>query len=230
MASIKSVLLRKTRTDDGCVAEFYNPFWGSFVVDCKYDADAPHFNNMINLMRVGDYYMVSGKSNKESPDVIREFSVIKYLSRETEAARKSKRELNIPNMSVREIDKLADDTLTRLTYAPYQKELNQIYSIIKDKFYITSASPNTSFVKDLQFDSLDFAELLMFLEAELKLPVSSLDFSESISEYMTVGGLAKKAKRVSQRPQQAPVVKQQLVEEKKNLWDMLKQKFREFIK
>ena len=134
MTAIKSVVLKNTRTDDGCITEFYNPFWGRFVVESKYDVDNPCFNNMINLMRVGDYYLVSGKRHNEIDADVREFSVVKYMSRETDNARQSKRALAIPNMSVREIDRLADNTLMRLTYAPYQTELNAVYSIIKDKF------------------------------------------------------------------------------------------------
>ena len=230
MPPIKSVVLNKTKNDNGCIAEFYNPVWGRFAIDCKYNADVPYFNNMINLMRVGDYYIVSGKRHNEADADVREFSIVKYMSRETDNARQSKRALAIPNMSVREIDRLADNTLMRLTYAPYQTELETVYSIIKDKFYETNLTPNTHLFKDLQFDSLDFVELLMYIETQLSLPAYSLDFSEKVANYMTVGGLAKKAKRVSQRPQHVPVVKQQLVAEKKNLWDMLKQKFRGFIK
>jgi hypothetical protein len=47
---------------------------------------------------------------------------------------------------------------------------------------------------------------------------------------MTVGGLAKKAKRISQHAKQAPAVKQQPVEEKKNFLDKIKQKFSGFSK
>ena len=225
MTAIKSVVLKKTRTDDGCIAEFYNPVWGRFVIECKYDVDQPHFNNMINCMRVGDYFLVKGRRNNDVFDDIREFSIVKYMSRETDNARQSKRALAIPNMSVREIDRLADDTLMRLTYAPYQTELDTVYSIIKDKFYETNLTPNTHLFKDLQFDSLDFVELLMFVENELNLPAYSLGFSEKVANCMTVGGLAKKAKRIAKRTLQAPVVKQTPVAEKKNLWDKIKQKF-----
>ena len=230
MTAIKSVVLKKTRTDDGCITEFYNPVWGRFVIECKYDVDKPHFNNMINCMRVGDYYLVSGKRHNEIDADVREFSVVKYMSRETDNARQSKRALAIPNMSVREIDRLADDTLMRLTYAPYQTELDTVYSIIKDKFYETNLTPNTHLFKDLRFDSLDFVELLMFVEKELNLPAYSLEFSEKVANCMTVGGLAKKAKRIAKRTLQAPVVKQTPVAEKKNLWDKIKQKFRGFSK
>ena len=230
MTAIKSVVLKKTRTDDGCITEFYNPVWGRFVVESKYDVDNPWFNNMINLMRVGDYYLVSGKRHNEADADVREFSIVKYMSRETDNTRQSKRALAIPNMSVREIDSLADDTLMRLTYAPYQTELETVYSIIKDKFYETNLTPNTHLFKDLQFDSLDFVELLMFVEKELNLPAYSLNFSEKVANYMTVGGLAKKAKRISQHSKQTPAVKQQPVEEKKNLWDKIKQKFHGFSK
>lgn len=230
MTAIKSVVLKNTRTDDGCIAEFYNPVWGRFVVESKYDVDNPCFNNMINLMRVGDYYLVSGKRHNEVDADVREFSIVKYMSRETDNARQSKRALAIPNMSVREIDRLADDTLMRLTYAPYQTELDTVYSIIKDKFYETNLTPNTHLFKDLQFDSLDFVELLMFVENELNLPAYSLEFSEKVANCMTVGGLAKKAKRIAKRTLQAPVVKQTPVAEKKNLWDKIKQKFRGFSK
>lgn len=230
MTAIKSVVLKNTRTDDGCITEFYNPFWGRFVVESKYDVDNPCFNNMINLMRVGDYYLVSGKRHNEIDADVREFSVVKYMSRETDNARQSKRALAIPNMSVREIDRLADDTLMRLTYAPYQTELDTVYSIIKDKFYETNLTPNTHLFKDLQFDSLDFVELLVFVENELNLPAYSLGFSEKVANCMTVGGLAKKAKRIAKRTLQAPVVKQTPVAEKKNLWDKIKQKFRGFSK
>ena len=72
--------------------------------------------------------------------------------------------------------------------------------------------------KDLRFDSLDFVELLMFVENELNLPAYSLDFSEKVANCMTVGGLAKKAKRIAKRTLQAPVVKHTPVVEKKNLW------------
>ena len=230
MTAIKSVVLKKTRTDNGCIAEFYNPVWGRFVIECKYDVDQPHFNNMINCMRVGDYYLVSGKRHNEVDADVREFSIVKYMSRETDNARQSKRALAIPNMSVREIDRLADDTLMRLTYAPYQTELETVYSIIKDKFYETNLTPNTHLFKDLQFDSLDFVELFMFVENELNLPAYSLDFSEKVANCMTVGGLAKKAKRIAKRTLQAPVVKQTPVAEKKNLWDKIKQKFHCFSK
>lgn len=227
MTAIKSVVLKKTRTDDGCIAEFYNPIWGRFVVESKYDVDNPCFNNMINLMRVGDYYLVSGKRHDEVDADVREFSIVKYMSRETDNARQSKRALAIPNMSVREIDRLADNTLMRLTYAPYQTELETVYSIIKDKFYETNLTPNTHLFKDLQFDSLDFVELLMFVEKELNLPAYSLEFSEKVANCMTVGGLAKKAKRIAKRTLQTPVVKQRpLVEGKNKLWDKIKQKFR----
>lgn len=230
MTAIKSVVLKKTRTDDGYITEFYNPVWGRFVVESKYDVDNPCFNNMINLMRVGDYYLVSGKRHNEIDADVREFSIVKYMSRETDNARQSKRALAIPNMSVREIDRLADDTLMRLSYAPYQTELDTVYSIIKDKFYETNLTPNTHLFKDLQFDSLDFVELLMFVEKELNLPAYSLEFSEKVANCMTVGGLAKKAKRIAKRTLQAPVVKQTSVAEKKNLWDKIKQKFRGFSK
>ena len=231
MTAIKSVVLKKTRTDDGCVAEFYNPVWGRFVIECKYDVDQPHFNNMINCMRVGDYFLVKGRRNNDVFDDIREFSIVKYMSRETDNARQSKRALAIPNMSVREIDRLADDTLMRLTYAPYQTELNTVYSIIKDKFYETNLTPNTHLFKDLQFDSLDIAELLICIETKLNLPAYSLDFSEKVVNYMTVGGLAKKAKRIAKRTLQTPVVKQRpLVEAKNKLWDKIKQKFHCFSK
>ena len=225
MTAIKSVVLKNTRTDDGCIAEFYNPVWGRFVVESKYDVDNPCFNNMINLMRVGDYYLVSGKRHNEVDADVREFSIVKYMSRETDNARQSKRALAIPNMSVREIDRLADNTLMRLTYAPYQTELDTVYSIIKDKFYETNLTPNTHLFKDLQFDSLDFVELLMYVETELNLPAYSLDFSEKVANCMTVGGLAKKAKRIAKRTLQTPIVKQTPVAEKKNLWDKIKQKF-----
>ena len=230
MTAIKSVVLKKTRTDDGYITEFYNPVWGRFVVESKYDVDNPWFNNMINLMRVGDYYLVSGKRHNEIDADVREFSIVKYMSRETDNARQSKRALAIPNMSVREIDRLADNTLMRLTYAPYQTELETVYSIIKDKFYETNLTPNTHLFKDLQFDSLDFVELLMFVENELNLPAYSLEFSEKVANCMTVGGLAKKAKRIAKRTLQAPVVKQTPVAEKKNLWDKIKQKFHGFSK
>ena len=230
MSPIKSVVLNKTKTDNGCVAEFYNPVWGRFVIECKYDVDQPHFNNMINCMRVGDYFLVKGRRNNDVFDDIREFSIVKYMSRETDTVRQSKRELAIPNMSVREINSLADVTLARLTYAPYQTELNQIYSILKDKFYAPVLSPDMRIIDDLKFDSLDIAELLMFVENELNLPAYSLDFSETVANYMTVGGLAKKAKRISQYSKQTPAVKQQPVEEKKNFFDKIKQKFRGFSK
>ena len=71
----------------------------------------------------------------------------------------------------------------------------------------------------------------MFVENELNLPAYSLDFSEKVANYMTVGGLAKKAKRIAKRTLQTPVVKQHpLVEAKNKLWDMLKQKCRGFSK
>ena len=72
-------------------------------------------------MRVGDYFMVKGKpSNAEVNDVC-EFSVVRYMRQETEAVRKSKRELAIPNMSVREMDNLADHILDVLNQSKKQK-------------------------------------------------------------------------------------------------------------
>ena len=231
MAKIKSVVLNKTEiTDRHYIVEFYNPWWGRFAIDFKYDNASHTEHNMLNIMRVGDYFMVNGKPSNAEVNDVSEFSVVRYMRHETEAARKSGRELIIPNMSVHEMDNLADDILTRLAYVPYQTELNQIYNIIKDKFYITNLSPNMRLFDDLQFDSLDVGDLLTFVEIELNLPVYSLDFSKKASPYMTVGGLAKRARRISQRSQQTPIVKQYLVEKIKNLSDILKQRSREITK
>ena len=229
MTSIKSVVLNKTITDDGYIAEFYNPFWGYFAIDCKYDADTPAFNNMINLMRVGDYFLVSGKRHDEFDNDIREFSIVKYMSRETVAVRRSKRKLAIPNMSVREMDKLADDILTRLNYLPYQTELETVYDIINDKFYITNLSPNMRLMADLHMDSLDIIWVLMYVEENLKLPTYSLDIAESVYPYMTVGGLAKKIKRFTNKPVKTAHVPHK-IKDKNSFLNKIKQKIRVFSK
>ena len=116
MAKIKSVVLNKSKIKNGYNVEFYNPFWGRFAIECIYDKDTDAFNNMIKLMRVGDYYLVNGKPNIGNPAIVREFNIIKYMAKETEDARKSKRELAIPNMSVREMNNLADDILADIKF------------------------------------------------------------------------------------------------------------------
>lgn len=115
MAKIKSVVLNKTEiTDRHYIVEFYNPWWGRFAIEFKYDNSSHAEYNMLNIMRVGDYFMVKGKpSNAEVNDDC-EFSIVRYMRQETEAARKSGRELIIPNMSVREMNNLADSILNKL--------------------------------------------------------------------------------------------------------------------
>lgn len=115
MAKIKSVVLNKTEiTDRHYIVEFYNPWWGRFAIEFKYDNSSHAEHNMLNIMRVGDYFMVKGKpSNAEVNDDC-EFSIVRYMRQETEAARKSGRELNVPNMSVREMNNLADSILNKL--------------------------------------------------------------------------------------------------------------------
>ena len=140
MPKIKSVVLNKTEiTDRHYIVEFYNPWWGRFAIDFKYDNASHTEHNMLNVMRVGDYFMVKGKpSNAEVNDVC-EFSVVRYMRQETEAARKSGRELNIPNMSVREMNNLADNILDMLNqykkqeFADIQNEKQNFLSKIKQK-------------------------------------------------------------------------------------------------
>ena len=83
--------------------------------------------------------MIKGKpSNAEVNDVC-EFSVVRYMRQETEAARKSGRELNIPNMSVREMNNLADNILDMLNqskkqeFADIQNEQQNLLGRIKQK-------------------------------------------------------------------------------------------------
>lgn len=113
MNKIKSVVLNKTRYQDGYVVEFYNPWWGRFAVEYKHEGNKPALNNMIHAMRVGDYYLVYGKSLMPDAE-IKEYEIIKYMVEETEQARKSQRELAIPNMNVMEIDALADKILQEI--------------------------------------------------------------------------------------------------------------------
>ena len=110
MAKIKSVVLNKTAIKDGYIVEFYNPFWGRFAVNCLYNTDDPAFNNMVALMRVGDYFSVEGKPVIKGSE-IKEYEILKYMAKETEQVRKTKRELAVPNMSVQEMKNLADDIL-----------------------------------------------------------------------------------------------------------------------
>ena len=51
MAKIKSVVLNKTEiTDRHYIVEFYNPWWGRFAIDFKYDNASHAEHNMLNIM------------------------------------------------------------------------------------------------------------------------------------------------------------------------------------
>lgn len=131
-SKIKSVVLNKTEiTDRHYIVEFYNPWWGRFAIDFEYDNMSHTEHNMLNIMRVGDYFMVKGKpSNAEVNDVC-EFSIVRYMRYETDKARQSGQELIIPNMSVREMDNLADNILDSLNKFKKEKEKSFIKRVEK---------------------------------------------------------------------------------------------------
>ncbi len=130
VSKIKSVLLSKSEIKNGYNLEFYNPWWGRFAIEYKYDRDHGAMNNLVKLLRVGDYVLIHGKPTfdrvngeivKTGPE-IREFSIVKYMKKETEEARKSGRELAIPNMNVVEMDKLATNLLKQLKQIKQNKQ------------------------------------------------------------------------------------------------------------
>ena len=113
MTNIKSVVLNKTETKSGYLVEFFNPIWGRFVIDCKYDKEDPAFNNTINLLRVGDYFLIKGKAI-DTKSEISEYSIVKYMAKETEAVRMSGRKLAIPNMNAQQMYDMADNLLNKI--------------------------------------------------------------------------------------------------------------------
>ena len=113
MVKIKSVVLNKTRTQNGYLVEFYNPWWGRFVVNYKYNVFTYDLNNALKLMRVGDYFLVKGIPLEPNPE-IKEYKIVKYMVKATEKVRKEQRELAIPNMNVMEINALADAILRKI--------------------------------------------------------------------------------------------------------------------
>ena len=129
-SNIKSVLLSKLEIENGYNLEFYNPFWGRFAIEYKYDRDNAGMNNLVKLLRVGDYALIHGKPTfdrfngevvQTGPE-IREFDIAKYMKHETEEARRSGRELAIPNMNVVEMDNMATNLLKQLKQIKQNKQ------------------------------------------------------------------------------------------------------------
>lgn len=130
ISKMKSVLLSKSEIENGYNLGFYNPVWGRFAIEYKYDRDNAAMNNLVKLLRVGDYALIHGKPTfdrvngevvQTGPE-IREFDIVKYMKHETEEARKSGRELAVPNMTALEMNNLANNLLKQLKQI---KQVNQ---------------------------------------------------------------------------------------------------------
>ena len=130
ISKMKSVLLSKSEIENGYNLGFYNPVWGHFAIEYKYDRDNAAMNNLVKLLRVGDYVLIHGKPTlyringevvQTCPE-IREFDIVKYMKHETEEVRKSGRELAVLNMTALEMNNLANNLLKQLKQI---KQVNQ---------------------------------------------------------------------------------------------------------